>query len=704
MPVYTISNQNLELFFEAWGNELILNLVKFKESGGELISRQPVNPQWWIAPETQFILKTPRARRFPKGGGQIEFRWASPEGITYTQRWVLPSEGTALKVQASLSNEASQEVTLRGVESLRLGFEWKGEARFFRLHGLSRQLPGSPDSREEYGTFTLLSSSLSSREHLSSGYRSSLEFVPWFLLYDPQKHLGVVGGLAWSGKWDISLERRDLRVEIRGGPSGFVVKIPPKGIYRAPDSYLGFFTGLPEEGRNVLTYYLQQYEMPPQPEDFPWTQYNTWYAYNISFQEDQLLKEVEASREIGLEVFYVDAGWYRGSPPRGDFSQGLGDWRENPLKFPRGLKRFSQEVHQKGLRFGLWVEPERVDLATQEEGSPLSQWLAHRKGKPISSWRSSAVQVCLGCPSAQEWVKRWLSALIRQYSLEWVKWDSNMWGVCTRSDHGHSSEEGEKAQIEGLYKVIDALRRRFPSLILENCAGGGHRMDYGLLRRTQIGWVSDDTWPSRRVRHHLAGSAWAFPLSYLNSWVVPSEEEPITEGMEEEELRYIFRSRMLGAFGISARISDWSEKVRKIAQEEVALYKRIRPLIKDNRLYFPLLLSEGLPKENFQNSLWGRTLASVGPWEAYQMLSRAGDQGVLLVFREGGSESRQTFLLRALAPYVYYRLRDQDRGDVWVFSGWDLMKRGFTVELRNPRSSAVFWIEKESSGGFMEKS
>lgn len=695
MPVYTIGNQDLELSFEALGNDWILDKVRIKKDGGEWISRQPVNSQWWITPKTQFILKTPRKKRFSEGGGQIEFRWVSPEGIAYTQRWVFPSEGTVLKVQASLRNGSSQEVTLSRLENLHLGFEWGEEARLFRLHGLSRQIPGSPDSREEYGTFTLLYSSLPSKEHLSSGYRSSLEFTPWFLLYDPRKQMGVVGGLAWSGRWDIFLERKDLRVEIRGGPSGFTVKIPPKGGYRAPDYYLGFFNGPPEEGRNVFTNYLQRYEMPPQPQDFPWAQYNTWYAYNISFQENQLLKEVEASREIGLEVFYVDAGWYRGSPPEGDFSQGLGDWRENSLKFPHGLKKFSQEVHQRGLRFGLWVEPERVDLATQGEGRWLSQWLAHREGKPISSWRSEAVQICLGCPSAQEWVRGWLTSLIQRYHLEWVKWDSNMWGVCTRSDHGHSSGEGEKAQIEGLYKVMDSLRRRFPSLILENCAGGGHRMDYGLLRRTQVGWVSDDTWPSRRVRHHLAGTAWAFPLSYLNSWVVPSEEEPITKGMTVEEVRYIFRSRMLGAFGISARISDWPEDVRRIAQEEVALYKRVRSFIKDNRLYFPLLLSEGLPKENFQNSLFGRTLTPAGPWEAYQMLSKEGDRGVLLVFREGGSERRQTFLLKALAPYAYYRLLDQDRGDVWVFSGQDLMKRGFTVELPYPRSSAIFWIEKE---------
>jgi alpha-galactosidase len=101
-------------------------------------------------------------------------------------------------------------------------------------------------------------------------------------------------------------------------------------------------------------------------------------------------------------------------------------------------------------------------------------------------------------------MKRWLARLVRDYQVDWLKWDNNIWMSCDPIDQPGSANY---AHINGLYEVLDFLRAEFPHLIIENCASGGNRMDYALMRRTDIAWLSDETDPSYRVRYHLFGAS-----------------------------------------------------------------------------------------------------------------------------------------------------------------------------------------------------
>jgi len=703
--VLSLSSRYMAVAFEATDADLRMASLRLSGEQAERGEAHSVYPAWRLKPAPEgFKFVGHRTKALQGGGVRLEMRWRSPEGIAVKQAWELYPDSPVLRLETSLYNGSPHEVVVSEPGPLNLTFEMGAACEMYRLRGHSYLLPDDPTGKH-YGLFTLQCSPLEGEAEIFSGPRSSKAYVPWYLLYNSDTQRGLVGGLAWSGQWRLSFKRRGATVTVRGGEVGNQAVLLPGQRYMAPVAFVCPFSGSPDEGRNIFTHYLQNHEMPPVPEDFPWAQYNSWYAYNISITEEQLRKEAEIAADLGLEVFYIDSGWYRGSgfgDGFGVFSKGLGDWHENRAKFPGGLRTFAGEMRRRGLQFGIWVEPERVDLSTEGRGGGgwKSDWLAWRDGEPIPSFHPQAVQLCFGSPDARRWAKRWLGRLASEYGLRWMKWDGNMWGICTRSDHGHGGHEGEKAQVEGLYDVVDSLRRRFPDLVLENCAAGGHRLDYGLVHRTHVGWVSDDTWPSVRVRHHAAGAAWAFPLLYLNSWVVQSRQETIGPGTSKDELRYIFRSRMLGAFGISARMSEWPGEIRDLARHEVALYKRLRPLIRDNRFY-PLLAQSDLvggddlkPQESWEAYV-DADLRPVDPWEAYELLSWDSARGALLVFRHGGEVEQRSIQWRALEATTQYRLRDEDSGEEFTFSGHQLMTEGLDVTIRAPKGAAVYWLARE---------
>ncbi len=177
-----------------------------------------------------------------------------------------------------------------------------------------------------------------------------------------------------------------------------------------------------------------------------------------------------------MELFYLDASWYEGSSLRGtgDWGKGLGSYKEDRKKFPRGLRYLSDRVHAAGMKFGLWVGPNIVDAALVPGLIPQG-WLAQTGGKrnqiTIPAWEHPAVQVCLGSPEYTEHLKRELTRLVGEYNLDWIKWDNS--GIpgspahCDRADHGHAAGDGSAAALRNEYAVFAHLHEKFPSLTLE---------------------------------------------------------------------------------------------------------------------------------------------------------------------------------------------------------------------------------------------
>jgi alpha-galactosidase len=407
--------------------------------------------------------------------------------------------------------------------------------------------------------------------------------------------------------------------------------------------------------------------MPSLPANWPWVQYNHWYAYYGDIDAERLGEEARFAAAAGCEVFVIDDGWFRGRRPE-SYAAGWGDWVEDRSKFPDGLAAFGASTRALGMKFGLWVEPERAD----DQGELVRDhpdWLATRQGQPITR-RSDAgvegVHLCLGNPEVQRWMSAELIRVVREYGVDWLKWDYNIgYGLgCDAADHGHQATDGHYAHTLGLYRVLGELRAACPELVIENCASGGHRVDLGTLRHTHANWVSDYTHRAASCRQHVQGAGLFLPVQHLNTWVL--NERGLTE----------FRSRMGGAFGLSARLGRWSADERRAFGEAVAEYKRLRPYLGGHRF-----LLTGPLHEN---------------WEVWQFARRSDDDFVLLAFREAGHVAEVRVQPRAVSPDQPYLVRRSGSEAVSKTSGAELASRGIAIQLPEQRSSEIIWVTTDA--------
>src|SRR5262249_24718751 len=159
--------------------------------------------------------------------------------------------------------------------------------------------------------------------------------------------------------------------------------------------------------------------------------------YGTDIDQQAMMNEMAGAASVGVELFVIDAGWYLGVGHGSDFDPGLGTWEVDRARFPDGLGFLRDYAHSLGMRFGIWVEPERVAMSTA--GSPgLAQqsWLASDDGNFGSS---TAGQICFASTAARQWVVDRLTSLLDDVQPDYLKWDNNMWLNCNRSGHGHGT-------------------------------------------------------------------------------------------------------------------------------------------------------------------------------------------------------------------------------------------------------------------------
>lgn len=553
------------------------------------------------------------------------------------------------------------------------------------VRGLQNHGAGMPE-KGPYPAYRLRSEPLGA-VRLHSGLRSTWHEIPWLVLQGAAGGEGLFIGLRYSGRWSAAARSVKRGAALELVSEGYATPLAPGVQWTSPISFLGLFCGDLEDAAHVQHLYMRRCLVPPTPEDFPWVQYNTWFAHLVDIDETILLQEAEQAARLGVEVFVIDAGWWEPSRRTSDnFTTGLGVWRPSAEKFPGGISAFADSVRSLGMKFGIWVEPERVDL--RQEGTWRLDWLARHDDAIISPpWPPDTVSgwLCFGHPDVQAWAIDWISRLVSEVKADWLKWDSNWWGVCTCTHHGHSATDGEFHQVQGVHWVMSELRRRFPHLIIENCAGGGVRSDFAMLAHTHITWLHDASTPSRRVRFHLAGATYPFPPELCNTWVVDAEDEPLTDpATPQHAINAILRSRMFGALGLSARLIHWTQEALQATQEAIAQYKRLRPLLKRSRFYHLL------PQVDLQCP----DLDLGGRWEAYAVIAEDRSQGALWIFRDAKSESTYRLPLRGLDATLIYTLRDIDTARAVRRPGATLMERGLVVDL-GERTSALLLIEAE---------
>jgi len=387
------------------------------------------------------------------------------------------------------------------------------------------------------------------------------------------------GALAWSGNWRIGVRATTDWTQITGGISDFDSRwrLGPGERFVTP----GFAGGFCADGLGGMSRRLHRHQrrhVLPTRAGFRPVLYNSWEAtfFDVTFEGQAALAERAA--RIGVELFVVDDGWFGN---RDNDRRGLGDWFPNPRKFPDGIGPLVSHVRSLGMQFGIWVEPEMVN-PDSDLYRAHPDWVLHFPHRPRTEHRHQLV-LNFAREDVRTHIFGMLDRLLAGQPISFVKWDHNRpWTEPGWPDAPleHQRELWVR-HVLGLYEVIDRLRAGHPDVAFESCAGGGGRVDLGIMARTEQVWTSDNTDAYDRLRIQ-EGFTFAYAPRAMMSWVTHS---PTWANGRHLSLDFRFHVSMAGGLGIGDDIRGWTDEEMARAAELVAQYKEIRPVIQGGDLH-----------------------------------------------------------------------------------------------------------------------
>jgi alpha-galactosidase len=492
------------------------------------------------------------------------------------------------------------------------------------------------------------------REPLNAGVKilesrrltSSHHHNPWFAVDagDATETQGNVwaGMLAWSGNWKLTAEVTNFETTRLGmgiNDWDFAWKLSGGESFATPSSFGCFSDGGFGGASRKIHDFIRDQVIPHGPVPLK-VMYNSWEATLFDVNEVSQSKLAEIAASIGVELFVMDDGWFKG---RKNDSAGLGDWWADPVKFPNGLQPLINHVNQLGMDFGLWLEPEMVNPDSDLYRSH-PDWIIHFPTRQPTLARNQYI-LNLAKQEVQEYLIEKLDALLEENRISFIKWDMNR----NVSEPGWTEAPGDPREIwvryvQGLYRVWGEMRRKHPDIIWQSCSGGGGRADLGILHYADQIWVSDNTGAEARLQIQH-GFSQAFPANTMEAWVTDADRGRIP-------LAFRFHVSMCGSLGIGGNLLNWSEAELSEASYWIKRYKDLRDIIQLGDQY-----------RLDQNVI--------------QYMSKDGQKGVLLAFCANTASIELKIKLQGLDPQKTYLME----GIPGVHSGSTLMSKDMEISL-----------------------
>jgi hypothetical protein len=511
---------------------------------------------------------------------------------------------------------------------------------------------------------------------------------------------GWYAGIEFSGRTRITLERAGDRLKSNLGldpePGPFRTRLEPGGSFETPTVFLGAFTGGPDGAGNQLRPWVRVVLGNPltwKDPQYPLTVNNSWGS-GMQVDEALALRMIADSKDLGLEMFHLDAGWFRG----------VGDWYPDPKKFPHGLTAVADEAHRQGLRFGIWVDWSQAALDTEPgalnaRDPRVRDWLVTDLAPDWKPEEFKGQTIDLGVPAARDYAAKEVKRIVEDYRLDMLEHDGYVVAQgCARDDHPHAppnrsimrvihdsgfdfvlasnSTDVSYHAVRAYYEIYEKLRREHPGLLFEICNDGGRMVDFGSAAHGDYFSITDtyDPLSNRRAFYDTSHVLPAAMLeSYVEKWPTPNIEN----------LLYMLRSGMMGWVSIMLDTTAWTPEQHEAARRAIALYKRdLRPLIRDAQLYHVSARPDGIH------------------WDGVEYWDPARGKGVVFAFRGTiPDEAEHRFVLAGLDAGKHYRLHFEDgSAPDRERTGGELMKSGLAVSLREPLSSELIFLEEANVG------
>ncbi len=392
---------------------------------------------------------------------------------------------------------------------------------------------------------------------------------------------------------------------------------------------------------------------------------NNWEATYFNFNEEKILQIARRAKELGVEMLVLDDGWFG---KRNTDNCSLGDWVVNPEKLPGGLNGLSDRLHDLGLKFGLWFEPEMIS-PDSDLYRAHPDWCLHVDGRARVEMRNQLI-LDLSRREVQDYIIESVSAVLESARIEYVKWDMNrnMTEPFSGAQTPERQKETQHRYMLGLYRVLEEITARFPEILFESCSGGGGRFDPGMLYYMPQTWTSDDSDAVERMFIQY-GTSFVYPPCAMGAHVsaVPNHQTGRTTAMQTRG-----DVALGGNFGFELDLSQLSdadaETVRRLIERE----KQVRTLVRTGE--FTRLLS---PFDH--------------PYAAWQFRARDNSEALICAYR---------LMTRPATPHLLLRASGLDESAVYMdddgntCSGAALTRYGLWLHLPGDFTSKVIHLRR----------
>ena len=494
----------------------------------------------------------------------------------------------------------------------------------------------------------------------------------------------IAGALAWSGNFRLNFEVDEydaLTILAGANPNASEYRLRPGESFTTPEMIYthslcgagGASRNLHDWGRNYGVYHAER--VVP-------TLLNSWEGAYFDFDAKVLKQMIDDAASMGLEMFVLDDGWFGNKYPRNAANAGLGDWQVNQKKLPAGIDDIASYAHRKGLKFGIWIEPEMVNPKS-ELAEKHPDWIVRPPKRDAPETRKQWL-LDLSNPAVQDFVFETFDNTMKlSDKIDYIKWDANRNANNVGSAYLPADEQSHFwiDYAQGFYRVMERIRAKYPDVLIQACASGGGRVEYGALKYFDEFWTSDNTEALSRARIQY-GTSLFYPAVAMGSHVsaVPNHQTG-----NVTPIKFRFDMACAGRLGMELQPKQMTDAEKEFARRAIASYKEYRDIVMQGDLY-----RIGTPYD--ESGSYGVLYVSKDKRQAVLFAYSLHYQGRSLIPK---------FRLDGLDPKAGYAVRELnvDKPRFWfdgkTLSGELLMNAGINPHLSKIYDSAVFILKAQ---------
>lgn len=415
---------------------------------------------------------------------------------------------------------------------------------------------------------------------------SSPQHQPFLALMDPSttEFEGEVFAFhfIYSGNFIAQVEREQygsIRVQMGINPDHFEWVLKPQATFYTPEVVLNYSSsGINGMSQNFHTVYQDHLVNPAFKTKERPVLLNTWEANYFDLSEEKLLDQAKQAAEVGIELFVVDDGWF---VDRNAADSSLGDWQTDLKKLPNGLKTLSKNVHNLGMQFGLWFEPEMISRKSQLfQQHP--DWALQVPSYPMTEGRQQLV-LDLSRTDVQDYLIDILSKQIQENAIDYIKWDMNrhLTEVGSLAFSAKQQKEIGHRYVLGLYHILEVLTTSFPDCLFENCSSGGGRFDPGMMYYMPQTWTSDNSDALCRSLIQY-GYSYLYPPIMMGAHVSTVPNHQVGRFTPLDTRAWL---AMSGNLGYELDLQTLSSQETEAIAKQISFYKKYRQLFQFAKFY-----------------------------------------------------------------------------------------------------------------------